>query len=64
MVSQLQESQRQMRDALALCNSAIAANDPSIVSDYSLKLEPDFREAKKTLEPKVVCILVSFYLIR
>lgn len=57
MVSQLQESQRQMKDALTMCKSAIDANDVSYVSDYSLKLEPDFREAKSVFEvreePKV-----------
>lgn len=55
MVSQLQESQRQMSDALALCKSAMTANDPSMVSEYSLKLEPDFREARNTLKEKEVC---------
>lgn len=50
MVTQLQESQRQMSDALVLCKSAIAANDPSLVSDYSLRLEPDFRDARKSLD--------------
>lgn len=54
MVSQLQESQRQMKDALSMCKTAIEANDPSLVSDYSLKLEPDFREARTTLEVKEV----------
>lgn len=53
MVSQLQESQRQMNDALAACKTAIEDNEPTLVSDYILKLEPDFREARKTLEPKV-----------
>ena len=50
MVSQLQESQRQMKDALTMCKSAIESNDPTLVSDYSLKLEPDFRDARRTLE--------------
>ena len=57
MVSQLQESQRQMSDALAICKSAIEASDPSLVSDYSLKLEPDFREAKDALHEKQVKLL-------
>lgn len=54
MVSQLQESQRQLKDALAMCKSAIDANDASYVSDYTLKLEPDFREAKTVFEAKEV----------
>lgn len=54
MVSQLQESQRQMKDALTMCKSAIESNDPSYVSDYSLKLEPDFREARTVFEAKEV----------
>lgn len=54
MVSQLQESQRQLNDALAMCKSAIEANDVSYVSDYCLKLEPDFREAKTVFEVKEV----------
>lgn len=54
MVSQLQESQRQMSDALAMCKSAMAANDPVMVSDYSLKLEPDFRDARCILKEKEV----------
>lgn len=56
MVSQLQESQRQMNDALTMCKSAIEANDVSYVSDYSLKLEPDFREARTVFEPKEVVL--------
>lgn len=64
MVTQLQESQRQMSDALTLCKSAIAANDPSLVSDYSLKLEPDFREAKKSLnENKEVTFQHFFFFL-
>lgn len=56
MVSQLQESQRQMKDALTMCKSAIDANDVSYVSDYSLKLEPDFREAKSVFEVREVTL--------
>lgn len=52
MVSQLQENQRQMNDALAMCKIAIEESNPSLVSDYSLKLEPDFREVKHSLEEK------------
>lgn len=58
MVTQLEESQRQLNDALAVCKSAIEANDPSQASYFSLKIEPDFREAKKALNEKPVCIHV------
>lgn len=54
MVTQLQESQRQMSDALSLCKSAMSTNDPSMVSEYSLKLQPDFRVANETLKEKQV----------
>lgn len=56
MVVQLQESQRQMKDALQVFKSAIAANDPMQVADYQLNLEPDFRNAKQTLESKEVSL--------
>ncbi|XP_055310791.1 epidermal growth factor receptor substrate 15-like 1 isoform X2 [Sitodiplosis mosellana] len=52
LVMQLEESQRQLNDALVVCKSAIEANDPSQASYFSLKIEPDFREAKKALEAK------------
>lgn len=52
MVSQIQEYQRQMTDALAMFRNAIDVNDPVLVSDYSLKIEPEFREAKLALEEK------------
>lgn len=57
MVSQLQENQRQMNDALTVCKAAIDANNPSLVSDYTLKLEPDFREARASLGQKQVFYL-------
>lgn len=43
-----------MNDALAVCKAAIENNDPNSVSYYSLKLEPEFREAKKALIVKQV----------
>lgn len=52
MVTQLEEIQRQMNDALAMCRNAIDANDPILVSDYSLKIEPEFREFRDALEKK------------
>ncbi|XP_058061307.1 epidermal growth factor receptor substrate 15-like 1 isoform X2 [Anopheles bellator] len=54
MVSQIQEYQRQMTDALSMFRTAIEENDPILVSDYSLKIEPEFREAKQALEDKEV----------
>lgn len=54
LVTQLEENQRQMNDALAVCKSAIEANDPSQASYFSLKIEPDFREAKRALDAKPV----------
>lgn len=58
LVTQLEENQRQMNDALAVCKSAIEANDPSQASYFSLKIEPDFREAKRALDAKPVCYFV------
>lgn len=52
MVTQLQESQRQMNDAIALCKIAIEENNPSVISEYSLNIEPDYKKAILILEPK------------
>lgn len=62
-----------MNDALAVCKAAIENNDPNSVSYYSLKLEPEFRDAKKALMAKearfdwirpswnlLICVRVSF----
>lgn len=49
MVSQLEEIQRQMRDALTVCKGAVEENSASMVSDYSLNIEPEFRDFKKAL---------------
>lgn len=54
MVTQLEESQRQMNDALSDCKAAIEENDPTQASYFSLKIEPDFLEAKKVFEEKSV----------
>lgn len=43
-----------MNDALAICKTAIENNDPTHASYYSLKIEPEFRDAKKALEDKPV----------
>lgn len=61
MVSQLQESQRQMNDALTILKAAIESNNPSLVSDYTLKLEPDFREARLTLDPRQVKATIFYF---
>lgn len=48
-----------MSDALAICKSAIETNNPTIVSDYTLKLEPEFREIKTALDKKDVSVNAS-----
>lgn len=53
-MSQLEDNQKQINDALDMCKSAIEASDPSQVSYFALKIEPDFRDAKKALEEKTV----------
>lgn len=49
-----------MNDALAVCKTAIETNDPGQASYFSLKIEPDFREAKRALDAKPVGIFVLF----
>lgn len=49
MATQLEEIQRQMRDALVMCKGAIEENNANTVSDYSLNIEPEFRDFKKVL---------------
>lgn len=49
MFTQLEEIQRQMKDALELCKVAIEENNAAIVSDYSLGIEPEFRDFKNAL---------------
>lgn len=49
MFTQLEEIQAQMKNALELCKDAIEENNASIVSDYSLGIEPEFRDFKKAL---------------
>jgi epidermal growth factor receptor substrate 15 len=49
MFSQVEEIQRQMRDALTVCKSAVEENNASAISEYSLNIEPDFREFKTVL---------------
>lgn len=50
MFTQLQENQRQMNDAVNSCKTALETEDIGAVSDYSLKLIPDFREVKMQLQ--------------
>ncbi|XP_063700668.1 epidermal growth factor receptor substrate 15-like 1 isoform X2 [Culicoides brevitarsis] len=52
MLTQLEETKRQMSDSLALCKAAIEQNDPNSVPDYSLNLEPELHDAKKLLEDR------------
>lgn len=47
------ETQRQMTDALLMCRAAIDAENAELVSEYQLKIEPDFDEARKTLEKEI-----------
>ncbi|XP_058121200.1 epidermal growth factor receptor substrate 15-like 1 isoform X1 [Anopheles coustani] len=54
VMSQIEEYQRQMTDALSMFRSAIESNDTILVSDYALKIEPEFREARQALEEKEV----------
>lgn len=53
MVTQLMETQRQMTDALLMCRAAIDAENSELVSEYQLKIEPDFSEARKQLEKEI-----------
>lgn len=52
MVTQLEETKRQMSDSLEACKTAIDTNDPYAVSDYALNMEPELRDAKRLLEDK------------
>jgi epidermal growth factor receptor substrate 15 len=49
MFSQVEEIQRQMRDALTVCKAAVEESNASMISDYSLNIEPDFREFREVL---------------
>ncbi|XP_017070232.2 epidermal growth factor receptor substrate 15-like 1 isoform X2 [Drosophila eugracilis] len=53
MVTQLLETQRQMTDALLICRAAMENQNADLVSEYQLKIEPDFDEARKTLTKEV-----------
>ncbi|XP_012262607.1 epidermal growth factor receptor substrate 15-like 1 isoform X2 [Athalia rosae] len=45
-ITHLEEQQRQMTDAIALYDSALAAADASLVPDASLRFEPDFQDER------------------
>ncbi|XP_052843724.1 epidermal growth factor receptor substrate 15-like 1 isoform X4 [Drosophila gunungcola] len=53
MVTQLLETQRQMTDALLICRAAMESQNAELVSEYQLKIEPDFDEARQTLTKEV-----------
>lgn len=68
MITQVEEVQRQMNDALAVCKAAVEENSVANISDYSLNIEPDFREIRGVLmspeeKPKTrelqLCLYVS-----
>lgn len=44
-VTQLEENQRQISDAVKACESAIASGDPTSVPQFALDIRPEFREA-------------------
>ncbi|KAK6643175.1 hypothetical protein RUM43_004678 [Polyplax serrata] len=43
-ITQLEEIQRQMNDAIAICETAETSNDATTVPDSSLSIGPDFRD--------------------
>ncbi|XP_032591348.1 epidermal growth factor receptor substrate 15-like 1 isoform X4 [Drosophila grimshawi] len=53
MVTQLMETQRQMTDALLICRAAMETQNAELVSEYQLKIEPDFDDARKTLQKEI-----------
>ncbi|XP_022228793.2 epidermal growth factor receptor substrate 15-like 1 isoform X2 [Drosophila obscura] len=53
MVTQLMETQRQMTDALLICRAAMETQNAELVSEYQLKIEPEFDHARKTLQKEI-----------
>ncbi|XP_023162573.2 epidermal growth factor receptor substrate 15-like 1 isoform X2 [Drosophila hydei] len=53
MVTQLMETQRQMTDALLICRAAMENQNADLVSEYQLKIEPDFDDARKIMQKEV-----------
>lgn len=60
MFTQLQENQRQMNDAVNSCKTALESEDIGTVSDYTLKLNPEFREVKEQLVDMDVSSRLSY----
>ena len=56
-ITHLEEQQRQMTDAIALYDSALAAGDVNIVSDTSLHYKPEIEEL---LELVLFLLIVMF----
>lgn len=48
-ITDLQEQQRQMSDAIALYDSALAAGDVNLVPDTSLRFEPEIEDLEYVL---------------
>lgn len=44
-ITQLEENQRQISDAVKACESAIASGDPLSVPQFALEIRPEFRDA-------------------
>ncbi|XP_046744353.1 epidermal growth factor receptor substrate 15-like 1 isoform X1 [Diprion similis] len=49
-ITHLEEQQRQMSDAIALYDSALAAGDASLVPDTTLRFEPEFQDPQFKLD--------------
>lgn len=60
-ISQLEEHQRQMQDAVALAESAAASGDPSTVPDTCLRLQPEHSDTSHTrlLSPEVSNLMIK-----
>lgn len=43
-ITHLEEQHRQMKDAVAMYDTAISSDDASVVSDASLNIKPEFRD--------------------
>ncbi|KAH8329473.1 hypothetical protein KR074_011523 [Drosophila pseudoananassae] len=53
MVTLLMETQRQMTDALLICRAAMDNQNAELVSEYQLKIEPDFDEARLVMAKEI-----------
>lgn len=43
-ITHLQEQHRQMKDAVAMYDTAVSSGDASLISDASLNIKPEFRD--------------------